>query len=496
MKGFRLIQSRFRGVYLGLGVIWVGASLGWALLIDSVIVPRIQASRVQEVESLVQSHRDALQFYDHRPLRDELLRRSIIVQDQDFNEWRPARSDELLAIQKSLSSCQFITSHSCLGPDQIVVFSGPASQSPANASFAIHLTTRFFTQLTGVTGWKVMGSLSLAAILSLIIWAIRKQELFLTQRMRLLGSNLNQITSLFETKPEVGTQTSLWDEFQWISQGLKQAGESLKQKTDQIEEYKRRFEKKTRLEQLAQTIAYTSHDLKAPLQEGADFLRDLPELIETLPREKLLKSIQSLEQRLTSGAQSLQQALDKTRETQLAPERVSLTTVLNQFRNRVQSHPSLGPRQVLFNLEPSSDAAEIFCQTEEMESALWNLTRNSIEAKRNCAISIRGAKEGNDAVIQFSDNGPGIPDPLLDQIFEEFFTTKSRGHGLGLAMVKKTVERNQGTTKTHRIRNPLALNSSNSEEFPPKRRISRHFGGFSRPRSRDFNTLRLARPLR
>jgi signal transduction histidine kinase len=46
--------------------------------------------------------------------------------------------------------------------------------------------------------------------------------------------------------------------------------------------------------------------------------------------------------------------------------------------------------------------------------------------------------------IIIADTGCGIPQEHLNKIFAPFFTTKSRGTGLGLAVVKKIIERHQG----------------------------------------------------
>jgi signal transduction histidine kinase len=46
--------------------------------------------------------------------------------------------------------------------------------------------------------------------------------------------------------------------------------------------------------------------------------------------------------------------------------------------------------------------------------------------------------------ISFTDSGPGIPEEIRDKIFTAFFTTKSRGSGLGLATAKRLVEAHHG----------------------------------------------------
>ena len=48
--------------------------------------------------------------------------------------------------------------------------------------------------------------------------------------------------------------------------------------------------------------------------------------------------------------------------------------------------------------------------------------------------------EDRDAIISFTDNGVGISEEVATKIFQPYFTTKSSGTGLGLAMTKKIIE--------------------------------------------------------
>jgi signal transduction histidine kinase len=63
-------------------------------------------------------------------------------------------------------------------------------------------------------------------------------------------------------------------------------------------------------------------------------------------------------------------------------------------------------------------------------------------------ITIRTLREGDKAVVEISDNGPGIPEPIQPRIFDPFFTTKEpgKGTGLGLATTWSIItERHHGT---------------------------------------------------
>jgi signal transduction histidine kinase len=60
-------------------------------------------------------------------------------------------------------------------------------------------------------------------------------------------------------------------------------------------------------------------------------------------------------------------------------------------------------------------------------------------------VSLRA--EGGQARIEIEDAGPGIPVDLSDKIWDPFFTTKDKGTGLGLGIVKNIVEAHGGTIR-------------------------------------------------
>jgi signal transduction histidine kinase len=61
------------------------------------------------------------------------------------------------------------------------------------------------------------------------------------------------------------------------------------------------------------------------------------------------------------------------------------------------------------------------------------------------------AGDRKSVAILIGDTGPGIPADVLDKIFAPFFTTKARGTGLGLAVVRKVVDRHNGTVEVESV---------------------------------------------
>lgn len=83
----------------------------------------------------------------------------------------------------------------------------------------------------------------------------------------------------------------------------------------------------------------------------------------------------------------------------------------------------------------------------QLRQVIHNLLRNAedaLEGLGDARIQITTAPAGRFARLLISDNGPGFPVELLSRIFEPYVTTKARGTGLGLPIVKKIVEEHMG----------------------------------------------------
>jgi signal transduction histidine kinase len=89
-----------------------------------------------------------------------------------------------------------------------------------------------------------------------------------------------------------------------------------------------------------------------------------------------------------------------------------------------------------------------------LRPALLNILRNAAEAfderKQERLVKVRGSRESDAtgkvwASIEISDTGDGIAPEDIQRIFMPFFTTKSKGHGIGLALAHRVVTEHGGT---------------------------------------------------
>jgi signal transduction histidine kinase len=76
---------------------------------------------------------------------------------------------------------------------------------------------------------------------------------------------------------------------------------------------------------------------------------------------------------------------------------------------------------------------------------LLNILINAMDASEGGTEIIARAKESNSGyTIELIDHGAGIPEKILDQIFDPYFSTKSSGTGLGLSLTKTIIEKHHG----------------------------------------------------
>jgi len=124
-------------------------------------------------------------------------------------------------------------------------------------------------------------------------------------------------------------------------------------------------------------------------------------------------------------------------QAQLVDVKSLLHDVLGLYENlRPQITLSLPDTPVLIQGEPT-----------RLRQVLHNLLQNAIDAQVDVAdpeYAIALGAHNGDAVLSFTDHGPGFGDAVLRHSFEPYVTTKAKGTGLGLAIVKKIVEEHAG----------------------------------------------------
>ena len=112
-------------------------------------------------------------------------------------------------------------------------------------------------------------------------------------------------------------------------------------------------------------------------------------------------------------------------------------------RKGIKLESSLPVQAVSFQADPAL-----------LEQVLINLVKNAADAvtgRVNPRIKINVQKVGAKAQIIIADNGPGIPEEVMEQAFVPFFTTKKEGSGIGLSLSRQIMRMHKGSIELHSV---------------------------------------------
>ncbi|MEF1174902.1 ATP-binding protein, partial [Vibrio sinaloensis] len=106
---------------------------------------------------------------------------------------------------------------------------------------------------------------------------------------------------------------------------------------------------------------------------------------------------------------------------------------------------ALKNNQIDYFIEVEQEETELLGNANAIASALSNLVMNAIQiAGKASQVDVFFRPVNNELRISVQDSGPGVPKELQSKIMEPFFTTRSQGTGLGLAVVQMVCRAHDG----------------------------------------------------
>ncbi|MDM8519219.1 HAMP domain-containing sensor histidine kinase [Anaerolineales bacterium HSG6] len=211
---------------------------------------------------------------------------------------------------------------------------------------------------------------------------------------------------------------------------------------------------KRMIEQQQQFVANASHELRTPLtniklrvealQNGA--------LEDTEVANRFLAQIESETDRMANLTRSLL-LLSKLDSgvLNLKTESVDVCAIIKERVEALTPTAQAKNSTIRFDCSPNLPALEI--NPHQLQQICDNLLGNAIKhSTLNCQIHVSAEQAGQEMVIKFADNGPGIPAEDIPHILERFYQVdkahthshKYSGAGLGLSIVQAIVKQHQG----------------------------------------------------
>ncbi|MBU8932856.1 MAG: PAS domain-containing protein [candidate division Zixibacteria bacterium] len=197
-----------------------------------------------------------------------------------------------------------------------------------------------------------------------------------------------------------------------------------------------------KLAAVGQLAAGVAHEINNPLTGVLAFAEDLvDELDKSSPHQESLKVIVRETLRCRDIVRNL---LDFARQETPKLELIELNRIVDQSLTLVERLPQFRDIAIDRQLDPS--VPRVNCDLYQLQQVVLNLMLNAQDAmkgKGNIKLSTTYDRLRDKCLISVEDDGPGIPENLIDKLFEPFFSTKGTS-GLGLAVSWGIVERHHG----------------------------------------------------
>lgn len=189
-----------------------------------------------------------------------------------------------------------------------------------------------------------------------------------------------------------------------------------------------------------QQLAELAHQLKTPLSAAILYMGHLAEqLKDQHPYTNWITHIQIAH---ASLVQQIEEFLANAKKDTILLDCLVVETWCEQLAKRVE--PLLLRYAANFIINNQLQKSEIQLHNELFTGALLNLIVNALEAQANQIRLNIISLQGGINQFQLIDNGLGMTECIKEQAFTPFFTTKSQGTGLGLAVVQRVVTAHGG----------------------------------------------------
>jgi signal transduction histidine kinase len=243
---------------------------------------------------------------------------------------------------------------------------------------------------------------------------------------------------------------------------------------ESVEEIGSELELSRRMAAIGRLTSGVGHEVKNPINAIVVHL----ELLKTklgdasAPAVRHLEVIDAEIHRLDRVVQTL---VDFSRPVELRLSEQDLRPVIDDVLALAAEELSTHKVTLVSRLPSKPLVANI--DADLLKQAVLNVIQNGAQAmQQGGRLEVVLEEEGKTAILRVSDEGPGIPEDIREKIFDLYFTTKSGGSGIGLAMTYRILQFHHGSvevqSKTERgaeflLRIPLAATEWGRRHLPP-----------------------------
>ncbi|WP_083704995.1 ATP-binding protein [Motiliproteus sp. MSK22-1] len=265
--------------------------------------------------------------------------------------------------------------------------------------------------------------------------------------VEMISSHMQRIPVLLEilAHRDLNTETEY---FSLVARDMS----TIKAAEKQMQQYRTEVNHASRLITIGEMASGLAHELNQPLTAIVNYVQGIHRRVErdqSLLAAELASPLDRIGATALRAAQIIRRMMDFTRKNEPRYQHVQLPELVNDLIGFCSS--SIENHRVIVEDKIPADLPGVHADPIQVEQILLNLLLNAIEASHReepappATIQISASELGQDQVIiQILDQGPGIGAEETERIFEQFYTTKKAGLGMGLSITRSLVEAHGG----------------------------------------------------
>jgi signal transduction histidine kinase len=226
--------------------------------------------------------------------------------------------------------------------------------------------------------------------------------------------------------------------------GAREDATELRHNVDQLlERMASQLDVATRLAAISRLTGGVAHEIKNPLNAIGLRLELLRARLGE-PDHELSGEIDILSKEVLRLDRVVKTFLDFSRPLDVHLQDIDLAVLAREVTEFVTPQARLAGIEVEFSAP--SEPALLRGDSDLLKQAVLNLVTNAIDAMpKGGRLQVRVDNSGDKLTLEVADTGSGIPPELRDKVFQLYFTTKTGGSGIGLAMTYRAVQLHNGT---------------------------------------------------
>ncbi len=191
------------------------------------------------------------------------------------------------------------------------------------------------------------------------------------------------------------------------------------------------------------------HQISQPITAIHGFVKFIKK--EMKPEETFYRPICLMEEQSQYLKEMLEDLMELIRHREIKKESINVNSCINRAMNLLTDE--LRIRRVNWDLFLDNKLPMVHADSVHLQQVFMNVVINAIQAlstlprgsNRYLKITSEFNPYKNQVILSFQDTGPGLPPEDQKQVFEPFFSTKTKGAGIGLALCKDLIAEHRGT---------------------------------------------------